>query len=126
MQILSYTSFISSVNDETGVTGPSLPQFYTSVTPQCRDNQNEAKKCLKILLSGINNINFSGHVGNFIMCLFLTYTFRGQTKKTPVPKSQTLVAGIAKYSSHYVSIQDLDTCRHLSMTMIMKSTTAKQ
>ena len=73
--------FLHEVNDETGVTGPSLLQFYTSVTPQCRVNQNEAKKCLKILLSGINNINFSGHVGNFIMCLFLTYTFRGQTKK---------------------------------------------
>ena len=46
-------------------------------------------------------------------------------KKTLVHNSQTLLGAIVKYSSHYVSIQDLDT-RHLSTGMIMKLTTAEQ
>ena len=78
---------------------------------------------LEILFSGINLTALAWAC--FHINLHITYFMLAKHKRYPfiTPKVGAIII-IVKYSGHYVSIQNLYT-KHLSMTMIIKSTTAK-
>ena len=75
---------------------------------------------LEIPFSGINLTALTWAC--FHINLHITYFMLAKHKRYPfiTPK----VGAIVKYSRHYVSIQNLYT-KHLSMKMIIRSTTAK-
>ena len=77
---------------------------------------------LEIPLSGVNSTALGW--GRFYVNLDITYFMLVKHKRHPfiTPKVGAII--FVKYSRHYVSIQNLYT-KHFSMTMIVKSTTAK-
>ena len=75
----------------------------------------------EILFSGIN-LTALALACFYILNLHITYFILAKHKRHPfiTPK----VGAVVKYSRHYVSIQNVYT-KHLIITMIIKSTTAK-